>query len=92
MIPTAPEMLKANRTDQRVTMVFIVVRWETQNWDDNADRHTDQPAANGEHDGFDQELHRDVSFLGAESAADPNFACPFGHGGQHDVHDADAAH
>src|SRR5215471_4340629 len=41
--------------------------------------------------GFDQELPSDVAATGTDRHAQPDFAGPFGHRDQHDVHDADAA-
>src|SRR5690606_7017351 len=46
---------------------------------------------NGDHHGLDQELTNDVPLLGANGAANADFAGSFQHGRQHDVHDADAA-
>ena len=44
-----------------------------------------------QHHGFDKELRRDVAASCAERAADADLPRSFGHGGEHDVHDADAA-
>ena len=40
---------------------------------------------------FGKELPNNVTATGADSATNADFARPLGHGGQHDVHDADTA-
>ena len=58
----------------------------------DAEQHADQSAGGREHDGFDEELQGDVPPLGPQRAADADLAGALGDRGQHDVHDADAAH
>ena len=50
------------------------------------------PADDREGDRLDEELADDVAAFGAQRTADADFAGPLGDRGQHDVHDADAAH
>jgi len=47
--------------------------------------------AHRQHDRLDQELHGNMPALGAQRPADADLPRPLGHGGQHDVHNADAA-
>ena len=41
---------------------------------------------------FTDEKHYDISLCGAQGSSQPNLLPPFGHVGQHNVHDTDAAH
>src|SRR5208283_2771926 len=51
-----------------------------------------QGATEGGHEGgLDEELEKDVAAAGAESFTDADFASAFGDGGEHDIHDDDAA-
>ena len=60
-------------------------------WHKKPEEHAQQAAGGREHDRLAQELRDDVALLGAQRAANADLARPLGHGGQHDVHDADAA-
>ena len=53
---------------------------------------SDQAAHDTERDCFNQELQKDVPTARAHRHADANFARPFRHAHEHDVHDADATH
>ena len=57
----------------------------------DADDDAEEAADGGLDDGLDEELGDDVLPLGAEGPADADLAGAFGDGGEHDVHDADAA-
>ena len=48
-------------------------------------------AHDAENHGFEEELQKDVAAAGANGFADTDFACAFGDGDEHDIHDADAA-
>ena len=60
--------------------------------DGDAQQHAHHAAGAGEQHGFHEELRDDVPAFGAQRAADADFARALGHTGEHDVHDADAAH
>ena len=53
--------------------------------------HPGDAAAEGQDQGFDQELALDVAAVRAERPADTDLAAPLGHRDQHDVHHPDAA-
>ena len=57
----------------------------------DAQEHAEDSAQPREQGGLDEELGDDVQAGGAQGAADADFAGAFGDGGEHDVHDADAA-
>ena len=57
---------------------------------DDAQHDADHAANFAEHDRFHDELRHDVSLLGADGAADADFAGPLRDRDEHDVHDADA--
>lgn len=59
--------------------------------DEDAEEDSDDPAADGEDDGLDEELDDDVFSLRSEGAADADLAGALGDGGEHDIHDTDAA-
>src|SRR5688500_4626773 len=59
--------------------------------DADAEADAEQAAGQADHRGLDQELEGDVFLLGPQGAADADLAGALGDGGQHDVHDADAA-
>ncbi len=64
----------------------------SEQWaDGEAEQNTEQAAAGGEHDGFDQELLHDVLSGCSQRSPDADLAGPLGNCRQHDVHDADAA-
>src|SRR5262245_790700 len=58
----------------------------------DADDDAGQATADGDQRGFDKELANDVLPRGADRAAHAYFAGALHHAGEHDVHDADAAH
>lgn len=43
-------------------------------------------------EGFQEKLGQEISLFGAQGPTDADFSRAFGHGHQHDVHDAQAAH
>src|SRR5258708_2789060 len=56
----------------------------------NPDPDAQQPAADGQGDGFEEELQQDVAALGADGHANADLAGALGDAHEHDVHDADA--
>src|SRR5690606_7082497 len=54
-------------------------------------RNADRAPDNRKQDTFDQELGQDIPRARADRLPQPDFARAFGHGYQHDIHDADAA-
>ena len=60
--------------------------------DAEAQQHARDAARERDHDRLGEELAPDVPARGADGAAHADLARPLEHGGQHDVHDADAAH
>src|SRR6185437_1182171 len=56
-----------------------------------SDNSADDSAGERDDDGFGQELQLDLAIGCAQGLADADFADARAHGGQHDVHDADAA-
>jgi hypothetical protein len=61
-------------------------------WEKNVMKNGDKPARARKNDRFHQKLEDNVAFFGAERAPDADFPRAFGHAGEHDVHDPDAAH
>src|ERR1039457_5760410 len=59
--------------------------------EEKAEGNATETAADGDEDGFSQELANDIEAAGADGAADADFAGAFHDGGEDDVHDADAA-
>ena len=51
----------------------------------------DDAPEHAEHDGFDEELHKDRAAVGADGLSDADFARALRDGDEHDVHNADAA-
>src|ERR1035437_7675859 len=72
-----------------------VVRWRERT--DQVDqregsRQPGQATEDGDDDGLDEDLGKDVARGRADGFADADFAHPLGDTGEHDVHDANAAH
>ena len=57
----------------------------------HAERDACSPADRTQHDGFGQELLKNIRALRADRPAYPDLSSPLHHGDEHDVHDADAA-
>ena len=58
---------------------------------DVAKNEAHQATNNAENNGFKEELEHDMAGACADGFADADFACAFGDGYKHDIHDADAA-
>src|ERR1017187_10257577 len=59
--------------------------------EEKAEGNAQQTTADGDEDGFGEELADDIEAAGADGAADADLAGAFHDGGEDDVHDADAA-
>src|ERR1017187_9519052 len=59
--------------------------------EEEAEGNTQESTADGDEDGFGEELADDIEAASADGAADADFAGAFHDGGEDDVHDADAA-
>src|ERR1035438_7212868 len=60
--------------------------------EEESEGNAQETAADGDEDGFGEELANDIEAAGADGAADADFAGAFHDGGEDDVHNADAAH
>src|ERR1035438_6396757 len=60
--------------------------------EEESEGNAQETAADGDEDGFGEELPNDIETAGADGAADADFAGAFHDGGEDDVHNADAAH
>ena len=89
--PTATETPKAMTTEAVVTMVFHSAVRAISQARKKPKAMPEQAAADRDQDGFGEELADDIEAAGADGAADADFAGALHDGGEHDVHDADAA-
>ena len=92
MTPVATEIPKARKIDHQLSTVSISDVAVTTNGMRTADQDPQQTTRGREDGGFDQELRRDVAASRTQRAANADFPRPLRDRGQHDVHDADAAH